>query len=135
MIFVDARFDAFSERVRRQLAIWFKGYSVLDVACGYGRFSDGFEDYHGVDFCEGMIELAKEKYPQRADRFQLVPDAATFQPGRTYDVVFEVNSCKSLGMNSGQFFDTFGQFATKYVVTLECDDFVIRHKYADKKSW
>lgn len=38
---------------------------VLDVACGIGRWSDAIsmeiEEYCGVDFCKGLINIAKER--------------------------------------------------------------------------
>lgn len=38
---------------------------VLDVACGIGRWSDAIQEkinsYYGIDFCEGLIEIAKER--------------------------------------------------------------------------
>ena len=38
---------------------------VLDVACGIGRYSDAIkteiEEYCGLDFCEGLIDIARER--------------------------------------------------------------------------
>lgn len=38
---------------------------ILDVACGIGRWADAIneeiEEYCGVDFCEGLIEIAKRR--------------------------------------------------------------------------
>lgn len=36
---------------------------ILDAGCGYGRWSQHFDDYVGVDFSPDFIELAKKKYP------------------------------------------------------------------------
>lgn len=49
-----------------------KASRVLDVACGIGRWSDAMGDeigqYCGIDFCEGLIELAKERNAGRENR-------------------------------------------------------------------
>ncbi len=46
---------------------------VLDVACGIGRWSDAIDCeikyYCGVDFCDGFIELAKQRNKHNANRF------------------------------------------------------------------
>lgn len=45
---------------------------VLDVACGIGRWSDAIkteiEEYCGLDFCEGLIRLAKERNRNNKNR-------------------------------------------------------------------
>lgn len=38
---------------------------VLDVGCGYGRLSEWFDDYTGIDFSEDFINKAKELYPDK----------------------------------------------------------------------
>lgn len=38
---------------------------VLDAGCGYGRNSEYFADYVGVDFSPDFIEMAKRKYPNK----------------------------------------------------------------------
>lgn len=38
---------------------------VLDAGCGYGRWSELFEDYVGVDFSPDFIDEAKRKYPSK----------------------------------------------------------------------
>lgn len=39
---------------------------VLDIACGIGRWYDAIDteikEYCGIDFCEGLIQIAKEKH-------------------------------------------------------------------------
>lgn len=39
--------------------------NVLDAGCGYGRLSEWFSDYIGVDFSPDFISWAKEKYPNK----------------------------------------------------------------------
>lgn len=38
---------------------------VLDAGCGYGRWSEFFSDYVGVDFSPDFISKAKELYPDK----------------------------------------------------------------------
>lgn len=40
-----------------------KDAKVLDAGCAYGRWSEKFENYVGVDFSPDFIEKAKSKYP------------------------------------------------------------------------
>jgi SAM-dependent methyltransferase len=55
----------------------FHGKSILDIGCGPGGFyrflkSKGIEaDYYGVDITPGMIEEAKKRNPDIADRFEV----------------------------------------------------------------
>lgn len=52
---------------------------VLDVACGIGRWSDAIKTnialYCGIDFCEGLIKLAKERNKERNNRLFYVSDS------------------------------------------------------------
>lgn len=45
---------------------------VLDVGCGIGRWSDAIkteiDEYCGTDFCEGMIQIAKERNKELKNR-------------------------------------------------------------------
>lgn len=38
---------------------------VLDAGCGYGRLSEEFEHYVGVDISEAFISLARDIYPNK----------------------------------------------------------------------
>jgi len=42
-----------------------KGSKVLDAGCGYGRMSEYFDNYTGVDFSPDFINKAKSKYPDK----------------------------------------------------------------------
>ena len=65
---------------------------ILDLGCGNGRLYELFRektvDYYGVDFSEGLIEIARKRYPQFkfqvADAFNL-PFSADF-----FDKVFNI---------------------------------------------
>lgn len=52
---------------------------VLDVACGIGRWSDAItteiKEYCGIDFCQGFIELAKNKNSKKTNRNFLVSNS------------------------------------------------------------
>lgn len=42
-----------------------KGSKVLDAGCGYGRLSEWFDNYTGVDFSPDFIARAEMKYPDK----------------------------------------------------------------------
>lgn len=41
------------------------GDTVLDAGCGYGRMSEYFQRYTGIDFSPDFIKKAKKKYPNK----------------------------------------------------------------------
>jgi len=65
-----------------------KGEKILDLGCGNGRFSElvAPEDYLGADPCEALIDLAKEKYPDKS--FTLVEALKFPFPDQRFDKVF-----------------------------------------------
>ncbi len=127
MIFIDGRRDEFWRRVRRQLQVWRSMY-VMDVACGFGKFAAEFEPpyYQGVDFSAEMIKLANEKFPHHEFRRVDIHDD---KPYGMRDVIFEVNSLKSLGMTAEQFINKFSPYARMAVACLEADEFRISNVY------
>lgn len=126
MIFVDQRREVLWDRVRAQLGIW-RSFHVLDVACGFGKFAECFEPpyYTGVDFSEEMLKLACKKFPYH--KFAL--GDAHMPTMETYDVIFEVNSLKSLGMKPEDFISKFKPYARVAVACLEADGFQIENCY------
>lgn len=46
-----------------------KEATVLDAGCGYGRLSEYFDNYTGIDFSPDFIYEAKAMYPQK--RFEV----------------------------------------------------------------
>lgn len=56
---------------------------VLDIACGIGRWSDAIHteiaQYCGVDFSEGLIEIARERNKKSENRSFLVGGAASVE--------------------------------------------------------
>lgn len=129
MIFIDSRFDEYEKRTRCLLETWKDG-SAIDVACGYGRFSDIFADYLGFDFSEEMVKLAHERNPGK--RFSHM-DVKKEGIKAKADYVFEVNSLKSLGMDAETFFNLFSPHAKKAVACLEADSFIIKQIYDQKR--
>lgn len=125
MIFIDPRREDFWERVWGQLSLW-EDQDVLDVCCGFGKFSHRFQMYTGLDVSEEMIGLARENYP--AKDFHLF-DVLNDKYAGMADVVFEVNSLHSLGLTPQEFYDKFKDNARSVVACLECDQFTIFNKY------
>lgn len=125
---MDGRRDELWARVDAQLAVW-KDLRVCDIACGYGRFAGGFDPakYDGIDFSDEMIKLAGQKYPgfrfHRADPLEAMPLTGP------WDIVFEVNSLKSLGMKPEDFINKFKPYARIAVAVLEADEFRIENIY------
>ncbi len=131
MIFIDGRRGAFWERVRAQLRVW-RTHHVLDVACGFGKFAAEFEPpyYRGIDFSLEMLKLARAKFPHH--RFSL--KSAREEPPEPadraqYDVIFEVNSLRSLGMTAEDFINKYTPYARVAVACLEADEFRIANIY------
>ena len=131
MIFIDGRRDAFWQRVRRQLNVW-KSMHVLDVACGFGKFAEEFEPpyYQGIDFSAEMLKIARQKFPHH--KFSL--KSAREEPPepadrKLYDVIFEVNSLKSLGMTAEEFITKFKPYARVAIACCEADRFSIEQIY------
>jgi SAM-dependent methyltransferase len=67
--------------------------SFLDVGCANGyllesivRWSRHRIDPYGLDFAPGLVELARQRLPQWADRIFL-GDALTWEPPRAFDYV------------------------------------------------
>lgn len=42
-----------------------KESKVLDAGCGYGRWSENFDNYTGIDISPDFIDMAKSKYPDK----------------------------------------------------------------------
>lgn len=124
LIFLDRNRDEYWRRVDNLLSLY-KHLKVLDVCCGYGRFSN-FKNYTGIDFSPEMIKLAKEKNPNKV--FKLA-NALEYFDNDKYDLVFEVNSLHSLGLTADEFFKKFKKNATKYILCLEKDFFNIYNIY------
>lgn len=57
-----SRITEIHKKVIKQLGVNGK---VLDAGCGFGRASEWFTDYVGVDFSPDFIAEAKRKYPDR----------------------------------------------------------------------
>lgn len=56
---------AYLNKVHEGILSKYKNLKVLDAGCGYGRWSEMFSNYVGVDFSEDFIDLAKGKYPNK----------------------------------------------------------------------
>lgn len=129
MIFLDRRRDEFWRRVAAQFELW-KDLNVLDVCCGFGRWAGVWtpEKYAGVDFSEEMLKLAREKNP--GHNFFLGNAKEDPCPKTEFDVIFEVNSLRSLGWSPEQFHERFSGLGSKAVACLEADKFTIYNHYA-----
>lgn len=77
-----------------------KKANVLDAGCGYGRWSEHFDKYTGIDFSPEFIEKAKELYP---DKKFLVADLnkLPFKDGE-FDWAFAVSVKVMIVNNLGQ---------------------------------
>lgn len=113
-IFHSTDYDRFNTETRRILEL-FKDRKVLDVGCGYGRLSDIFSDYTGIDFSEEMINLARTKFPDK--RFDV-----TSKMNEKFDVIFECMCLSSLEMIPEQF---NMEYKAPIVICLEPHQFTI----------
>ena len=104
----------------RQFLSMFKDKKVLDVGCGYGRLSDLFNNYKGIDFSEEMVKLANERYP---DKDITLGDTHVDNVDK-YDVIFEAMCLSSFDMTPEQFRDKYKDKA-KIIMCLEPNHFSI----------
>jgi len=127
LIFLNDHREEYWRRVDELLSLY-KDKKVLDVCCGYGRFSN-FKDYTGIDFSSEMLKLAKEQNP---DKNFILHNGKDGYKGQ-YDIVFEVNSLHSLGITPEEFYDLYKDQAD-YVMCLERNIFYIYNNYESRKS-
>lgn len=73
---------------------------VLDAGCGYGRWSELFEDYVGVDFSPDFIAEAQRKYPNKT--FVQADLKALPFADKEFDTAFCVSIKKMIIDNLGQ---------------------------------
>ncbi|HOK35578.1 MAG TPA: class I SAM-dependent methyltransferase [Candidatus Pacearchaeota archaeon] len=68
------------------------GDKVLDLGCGNGRFYEVFKgkkvEYFGIDNCEALINIAKEKYPE--GNFKLADAISLPFPNEFFDKVYAI---------------------------------------------
>lgn len=67
-----------------------EGSRLLDIGCGNGRFLGSFEgkalDYAGIDFSEGLIGVARERYREHTQAEFVVGDALALPfPDHSFD--------------------------------------------------
>ena len=117
LVFNSVDFNRFDTETRKILSIY-KDAKVLDFGCGYGRMSDMFTNYTGIDFSEEMIKLAKKKYHNKTF---IVGDRVEGE----YDLAFEVMCLSSLGMTAQEFADTC---SSPVVMCFEPKEFTIIFK-------
>jgi ubiquinone/menaquinone biosynthesis C-methylase UbiE len=118
LVFNDVFYDEFNENVRMILS-HYSDRKVLDVGCGFGRLSDMFENYIGIDFSEEMIKKAKTRYPGKTFAvldWKNIPDK--------HDVIFEVMCLSSFGVTAREFYETVKDKAP-IVMCLEPKKFTI----------
>jgi SAM-dependent methyltransferase len=101
------------ELVSNHILSMFKGCSVLDLGCGYGRIANLFspDKYLGIDFSEEMINLAKKKNPKHSF---LVEDFNTYIPDKNFDIIVSVMS----GENTDRLWD-YASVATVIISPTE----------------
>jgi len=135
LLFRDHRYDEFTRRVEAVLGALresTQAQTVLDVACGFGRFAHCFDpdSYLGVDFSVEMLKLAEERSKGTEYRFMLWD--ARNEPDLQYDIIFEVNSLLSLGLTAEEFITKYKPYAKKAVAVLEADFTYISQLYPDQ---
>ena len=79
LLFYNSTVEGFSK-----MNIDMKG-SVLDFGCGIGRMEKYFKSAEGVDICEGMVKLARERNP--GIKYH-VSDTLSIFPDKSFDFVY-----------------------------------------------
>lgn len=92
-VYNEFGWNYFPEAFGEQLLIWLEQNNVkvkasLDLACGTGVLCEILHgqgiDASGMDFSEGMIEIAKQRNPEI---FYEVADMITYRPKKHFDLV------------------------------------------------
>lgn len=73
--------------------------SVLDAGCGYGRASEWFSEYLGIDFSPDFILKAKEKYPNKSFEVQDLKNLP--YPDQSFDWAFCISIKRMIQDNLG----------------------------------
>jgi hypothetical protein len=91
------------------------------VAAGHGQFCDLFEPgkYTGIDFCPAMIELARQRHPGYEFHCVKFEERTEADDWREFDIVFQVNALRSMGMTPDRFRDLAMPFAKMGVLCFE----------------
>lgn len=104
------RMDARNLRVLRNLVAG-RGVSVLECACGYGRYFESFarytpevRSYLGIDVAERNIVEAKRLHGDNGGSFQ-VADMATIKTAERFDLIFMVAAMSSIESRSQEIID------------------------------
>lgn len=117
-VLVDTRAQRHEDYIKKFLS-QFKNMTALDVACGYGRFAECFDNYMGIDFSQNFIDMAEARNPGKKFRCM---DAHTGDVGK-YDIVFAVISLTSLKQTPEQFFERWKDHAKFAVFVFEVERF------------
>ncbi len=78
----------------------YKYLKVLDAGCAYGRMSEYFEDYLGVDFVHAFIDKAKELYPEKRFEVQNLKDLP--YDNKAFDLAFCIMVKQNVTRNLGE---------------------------------
>ena len=93
---------------------------MLDVGCGYGRLSDTFKNYTGIDFSSEMVKIGNTRYPDKNIREGDINDKVEGQ----YDIIFEAMCLSSFDLTPQQFKKKFENNA-RVVICFEPHEFTI----------
>lgn len=97
----------------------YKDQTILDVGCGYGRIAPIFEKekYHGIDFSQNLIDLARQKNPEYL--FEKA-DAYEYNPTKSYGVVLAFH-LSNLPMREKDFIQRYHMFAREAIIIVYAD--------------
>ncbi len=106
-----------------QLMDIYKGQTVLDVGCGYGRIAPLFEKekYHGIDFSQNLLDIAKQKNP---DYFFEKADAYTYNPTKQYGVILAFH-LSGMSTRKDEFVQRYHMFAREAIIIVGSDSITV----------
>jgi len=119
----DLFFGIYRKR-KKLLKVWEiagKNYSVLDIACGIGQFSDITRGpYLGVDLNNQYIERAKKLYNAPNISFQCIDVKDLYKENKQYDIVLLIGIAHHLDKDTlSDLLTVVHQIARKSVVLIE----------------
>ena len=118
--------------------------NVLDIGCGIGRWADSISEnvkyYHGTDFSESLISIARSRHKKDNIQFQILPAEDIKKKNISFDGFFDrvIISGLLLYMNDDQIrkmFDGLSEIVSEKCIIYMREPLGIEHRLTLKNYW